>query len=391
MAFVCPPGTVPHPFLMAPRLLIDARLPHVAGLGRYVRESALALAQLGCFAEIVLVGDGAAWAPTVRQMAGRARVHHVPWHRHDLRVPLWWHRTVVPLAAGAVTWFPHWDAAWRGPWSGAAPDDPRRPVTTLHDLILVDRGGVGARVVAAWMRRVLSASRGFVTGTRASHDAFVARFPEVAGRVAIVPHGVAPACFAAGAAAEAPGEHRPPAGAPYLLAVATKRPHKRLEVAIAALAQLAATDPALRLVLVGERTPHLTVLRALAQRLGVAHRVDEEAGLSDEALAARYAGAEAVLVCSQAEGFGMVPLEAMAAGAPVVAARHAATDEVVGAAAALVPPDDADAMAAVVRRWRGAPAARAAQVRAGRAHAARFTWARSAETLAERLLAQGAP
>jgi hypothetical protein len=45
----------------------------------------------------------------------------------------------------------------------------------------------------------------------------------------------------------------------------------------------------------------------------------------------------------------------------------------------------------VVRRWRGAPTARAAQVRAGRAHAARFTWARSAETLAERLLAQGAP
>jgi glycosyltransferase involved in cell wall biosynthesis len=209
--------------------------------------------------------------------------------------------------------------------------------------------------------------------------------------VAIVPHGVAPVCFAAGAAAEAAGGHRSSGGAPYLLAVATKRPHKRLEVAIETLAQLAATDPALRLVLVGEPTPHLTALRALAERLGVAHRVDEEAGLSDEALAARYAGAEAVLVCSQAEGFGMVPLEAMAAGAPVVAARHAATDEVVGAAAALVPPDDPAAMAAVVRQWRGAPEARAAQVRGGRAHAARFTWARSAEALADRLLAGRAP
>jgi len=371
---------------MPPRLLIDARIPHAAGLGRYVRESALALAQLGRFGEIVLVGEGDGWEPTRRDMAGRVRVHHVPWRRHDLRVPLGWRRAVAPLASGAVTWFPHWDAAWGGAWNGAAPHDATRPVTTLHDLILVERGGVGARVVTAWMRRVMAASRGFVTGTRASHDAFVARFPQLEGRVTIVPHGVSPACLAVGTAAP-DGVRSPTPSPPYLLAVATKRPHKRLEVAIAAFARLAAEHPALRLVLVGERTPHLTVLMALARRLGVAHRVDDEAGLSDEALAARYAGAEAVLVCSQAEGFGMVPLEAMAAGAPVVATRHAATAEVVGDAAALVSPDDDAAMAAVVRRWREDPTERAAMVRAGRAHAARFTWARSAEALADCLLA----
>ena len=44
----------------------------------------------------------------------------------------------------------------------------------------------------------------------------------------------------------------------------------------------------------------------------------------------------------------MVPLEAMAAGTPVVATRHPTTCEVVGTAAALVPEEDAAAMAAVV-------------------------------------------
>ena len=370
---------------MAPRLLIDARLPHAAGLGRYVRESALALSQLGCFGEIVLVGDAAGWEPTRREMAGRALVHHVPWRRHDLRVPLGWRRVVAPLAPGALTWFPHWDTAWVGPWQGTPPGAAPRPVTTLHDLILVERGGVGARVVTAWMRRVMAASRWLVTVSRVSHDALVDRFPQLDGRLTIVPNGVSPACLAAGAAP-------PPAPAhpPYLLAVATKRPHKRLEVAIQAFAQLAQEDPALRLVLVGERTPHVAVLQALARQLGVAHRVDDEVGLTDRALAARYAGAEAVLVCSQAEGFGMVPLEAMAAGAPVVAARHPATVEVAGAGAALVPQDDARAMAAVLRQWRQHPNQRAAMVQAGRAHAARYTWAHSASALAQCLLAGGA-
>ena len=83
----------------------------------------------------------------------------------------------------------------------------------------------------------------------------------------------------------------------------------------------------------------------------------------------------------------MVPLEAMAAGAPVVAARHPTTCEVVGDGAVIVAPEDPQAMAAVIRGWRMDPTARAAQVRRGRAQAARYTWERSARALAGVLLA----
>ncbi|HEX8116575.1 MAG TPA: glycosyltransferase, partial [Pyrinomonadaceae bacterium] len=79
------------------------------------------------------------------------------------------------------------------------------------------------------------------------------------------------------------------------------------------------------------------------------------------------------------EGFGLPCLEAMASGAPVVAADRAALPETCGDAALLVDPANAEAMAHAV-----VSAALDAQVRdrlvpAGLARAARFTWRRAAE------------
>lgn len=385
--------------MRAPHLLVDARAPEASGLGRYLRESVVALSQTGRFEEIILVGPSAALQPTVARMAGRVQVRDVPWRRHDLRVPLGWGRYVADLPRDVVTWFPHWDGAWRGAWRDVESADRRRPVTTLHDLILLERGGVSAALIAAWMRRMIRESRALVTGTESARVAFTARFPELVDRLRVIPHGVAPACLAAGEVATTgrPGTSTTTAArgdgtappSPYLLCVGTKRPHKRFEVAIEAFARLAAESPTLRLRLVGERTAHAARLHAYAARLGVAHRLDDLAGLAEAELAASYAGAAAVLVCSRAEGFGMVPLEAMAAGAPVVATRHPTTREVVGTAAALVPEEDAAAMADVIRAWGRDVSTRAAQVAAGRAHARRFTWARSAGALADVLLPDG--
>ena len=66
----------------------------------------------------------------------------------------------------------------------------------------------------------------------------------------------------------------------------------------------------------------------------------------DDELARLYRGARCVAYMPLYEGFGLPVLEAMACGAPVVAARNEAAEEVAGDAAVLVDPLDPDAIAA---------------------------------------------
>jgi glycosyltransferase involved in cell wall biosynthesis len=78
------------------------------------------------------------------------------------------------------------------------------------------------------------------------------------------------------------------------------------------------------------------------------------------------------------EGFGLPMIEAMACGAPVIAAHAATAAEVTGAAALLVPPDDVGAWVEALAAVLTDPARAAAMREAGLARAAEFTWARTA-------------
>lgn len=100
--------------------------------------------------------------------------------------------------------------------------------------------------------------------------------------------------------------------------------------------------------------------------------------VADGELRALYEGAAMFLFPSRTEGFGLPPLEAMACGCPVAAARAGAMPEVCGDGALLVDPEDAEAWRDAVRRLRGPDKARA-EAAAGRA--AHFTWRRAGERL----------
>jgi glycosyltransferase involved in cell wall biosynthesis len=98
---------------------------------------------------------------------------------------------------------------------------------------------------------------------------------------------------------------------------------------------------------------------------------------------ALYRGAAAFLDTSLYEGFGYQVLEAMASGTPVVASDTTSIPEVVGDAALLCPPRDADAFADALRRVLD-DGELAARLRAkGLARAADFTWERTARELAD--------
>lgn len=365
-----------------PALVVDAHAPGPAGLGRYTRQMVTALAAREDFRAIYLAGDPAEMQEWIGGMPLAATPVHVIsfiHRRHSPLVPLRWAQVVAQVAEPMRTWLPHFDGAW----------SPRPDVTTLHDVIhLSDRSAYGrlrAMIVERWMRRMVGASRRLLTGSAAAAEGIAARFPGATSKLQVVHHGVAEIFHAAGRGELDIEQIREP-GAPtngirYLLTVASKRPHKRLETAIRAFARLAREDQALRLVMVGPRHEHAAALRSLAHSLGVADRVDDLADLSDHALAQTYRNAVALLVPSREEGFGLVIIEAMAAGTPVIVVDAPPLPEVAGGAAAIVPLDDDAAMAAAIRTLdRGALRAR------GLERARAFTWAKAAEQTAKLLV-----
>ncbi len=169
----------------------------------------------------------------------------------------------------------------------------------------------------------------------------------------------------------------------YVLALGAVTARKGLDVLAEAAERLTALlgDGAPRVVVAGPDGPDGDEVRALLHRIaGPRIRV---LGEVDDVVAARLvAGALAVVHPSHAEGFGLVPLEAMAAGTPVVAADIPTVREVTAGTATLVPPGDADALADAVAALVGDPAERTRMAAAGRVRAASFGWDATAAAMA---------
>jgi glycosyltransferase involved in cell wall biosynthesis len=197
-------------------------------------------------------------------------------------------------------------------------------------------------------------------------------------RISVVPCGVDLVRFTPdGPRARRGAKHR-------LVAVGRLVPRKGFDLAITALAQLPDTE----LVVAGgpERgrlsaDPEFQRLRQLAERLGVANRVRWPGQVGRKDMPALLRSADAVLCTPWYEPFGIVPLEAMACGVPVVAAAVGGISDTVveGITGDLVGPRQPKDLARKVRTLLDNPALRAAYGSAGRDRAlARYSWDRVA-------------
>jgi glycosyltransferase involved in cell wall biosynthesis len=138
-----------------------------------------------------------------------------------------------------------------------------------------------------------------------------------------------------------------PDGPRHVLAAGRASREKGYDVLVAALARPPAA--AVRATLVAEG-PERPALERQAEELGVADRVAFRSLVPRRELFELVAEHQVVVVPSRTEGLGMVALESLALGRPVVASAVGGLAEVVadGTDGALVPPDDADALAAAL-------------------------------------------
>ncbi len=114
------------------------------------------------------------------------------------------------------------------------------------------------------------------------------------------------------------------------------------------------------------------------QRLGLGDWVKWTGWIDTDTLPALYQMAEALLLPSLFESFGLPVLEAMAAGCPVVTSDCYGTREIARGAAILVNPESVEDIASGMARVLDEPQLRAQNVAAGRERAQSFTWSRSA-------------
>jgi glycosyltransferase involved in cell wall biosynthesis len=134
-----------------------------------------------------------------------------------------------------------------------------------------------------------------------------------------------------------------------LLVVTRLHPVKGVDVAIRALARLPDKRAVLRIIGEGKE-PYVGQLRSLANELGVADRIEWAGKVPRERLPDDYRQADLLLVPSRYEAFGIVLIEAMAAGLPIVASNVGGIPHVTceGKCAKLVEPECPEAFAAAI-------------------------------------------
>jgi glycosyltransferase involved in cell wall biosynthesis len=241
-----------------------------------------------------------------------------------------------------------------------------------------ERGWVRAllSVQARWERlNTARADRVLVTS---EYSAGVARreYGIPAGRIAVVPE---PIDLEAWDTLFLRADRRPRTG-PVVLCVARMYPRKRLSDLVRAAVVLRSGIPDVRIRIVG-RGPEYEAVARLHAELGLGESVVLLGDVSRPELAAEYVGADVFCLPSVQEGFGIVFLEAMAAGLPVVACRAAAIPEVVadGVSGVLVAPRDPEALARAIADLLREPARAKALGAEGRRRAGQLTTARVAE------------
>ena len=227
------------------------------------------------------------------------------------------------------------------PGAGAA------EVVTVSDLSAIRFPELCSADVLQWphlLTRALARGAWVHTISESVGDEVRTLYPAAAERVIAVPIAVRRPAAPTPQTDASRGRHLA-GGDRYVLALGTVEPRKDLPSLVAAFDALAGEDPDLRLVVAGPDGPGVVALTEARDRARHRNRIVRLGWVDDAQRLALLRGASVVAYASRYEGFGLVPLEALAVGTPVVATAVGALPEVLADGGLLVQPGDVDALA----------------------------------------------
>lgn len=298
-----------------------------------------------------------------------ARLFRTAWVRSDAPPIEWWTGTLDVV---------------HGPNFVVPPTRGAAQVVSVHDFSPWRFPQLVNRDVAAYPALVERAIRRGAWVHADSHfvaDEIVDHFSVDPDRVVVVPIGVSDLPEESRGSDAATG-HRLAGAERYVLALGTVEPRKNFPALVRAFDRLAAEDDDVRLVLAGPQGHGAAELRAAVSAASYRERITRLGFVTDAERAALLRAATVLAYPSRYEGFGLPPLEAQAAGVPVVATDAGSLPEVLGDSALLVPAASLDAdveplsdalLDLLTDRER-----RADLVALGKANVARFSWDRCA-------------
>ncbi|GBD07853.1 D-inositol 3-phosphate glycosyltransferase [Candidatus Thermoflexus japonica] len=336
-----------------------------AGIHRYIYEVLRHLPRVAsdlAFTAFIGPRSLAPEAPGIRWV-------RTTWPTHRPLVRILWEQLALPLLLARGEWDLLHAMAFVAPLAVRLP-----VVVTVYDLSFVRH----PEAFRAWNRIYLRLftrltcwrAAGILTISQAAREDLIRLWKLPPERIGVAYPGVDPR-FRPLPEKEV-GAFRARYGLPdsFVLYVGTLEPRKNLGVLLEAIARL---SPPVPLILVGGRgwkPAFLSRLRALEQE-GRARWI----GFVPEAeLPLWYNAATLLAYPSRYEGFGMPPLEAMACGTPVIAARASSLPEVVGEAGLLVDPDDVEGWVEGIRTLLRDGALRDMLRARGLARARQFSW-----------------
>ncbi len=357
------------------RIAIDARLNAYrrGGIPQYTRQLLAALADIAPEDRFLSLQHHDMQRPlVVAPNVERRTLWTPPHHRLErLTLPL-----EVALARPDVLHCPDFIAPHHRPFPA---------VVTIHDLAFLRFPEILDDAARAFYGQVHASclhAQGIIAVSQSTRQDMVELLQIPPGDVSVIYEAAAPLYRRLDLR---PGEVRvlaeqPIAEGAFLLFVSTLEPRKNLPTLLQALRICVDRRPGtpFQLVVVGARGWRDEPIFQAVRDLRLADHVHFVGGVGQYDLRWLYNACRIYVNPSLYEGFGLPLLEAMACGAPCVAAATSSLPEIGGEAALYVPPLDAEAWATAISALWDDEERRAELSRLGRARAQRFSWTRAA-------------